>query len=174
LKMKKRTSHAMDNIVFRKIEKENYPEIAGIYNHYVLNSTATYHVGELPVEGVVSYFEIEGAETFPFCIFLDGKMCGFCLIRPYSKKQAYQYTYEITIYLSISHTKRGIGSLAIKYLEDVARQNKIKTLVGGVCIENEGSIRLFQKNMYKKCGHFRNMGFKFGRMLDNVYFQKFL
>jgi len=41
----------MDNIGFKKIEKEQYQEITEIYNHYVLNSTATYHVGELTVQG---------------------------------------------------------------------------------------------------------------------------
>jgi L-amino acid N-acyltransferase YncA len=164
----------MGHVSFRKIEKREYPEIAGIYNHYVLHSTATYHIGELSVESVINYFEIERQGTYSFSILVDEAMCGFCLIRPYSKKEGYEFTYEITIYLADDHTRKGIGTLALRHLEAVAKEHNVKTIIAGICAENKGSIRLFIKNKYKKCGFFKNMGFKFGRMLDNIYFQKVL
>ena len=67
---------------------------------------------------------------------------------------------------------KGIGGLAIKHLEEIAKTNGIKTIVAGICSENIESLRLFEKNHYEKCGHMKNMVYKFDKMLDNIYYQK--
>ena len=47
-------------------------------------------------------------------------------------------------------------------------------LMGIISGDNAGSIKLFEKAGYEKCGHFRQIGEKFGRILDVVAYQKFI
>jgi len=45
-------------------------------------------------------------------------------------------------------------------------------LIAGICAENQASISLFEKFGYKKCGLFKEVGYKFDRYLDTIYYQK--
>lgn len=45
-------------------------------------------------------------------------------------------------------------------------------LVGILCGENPASIRLMEKSGYFRCAHLKNIGEKFGRILDVVMDQK--
>jgi phosphinothricin acetyltransferase len=48
----------------------------------------------------------------------------------------------------------------------------IHVLVGTLTAENAASVRLFEKAGYVKCAHLKNIGEKFGRILDVVIYQK--
>jgi phosphinothricin acetyltransferase len=45
-------------------------------------------------------------------------------------------------------------------------------LVGTLCGENHASIRLMEKSGYSRCAHLKNIGEKFGKLLDVVVYQK--
>ncbi len=164
----------MNEIIFKKTGKKNYADVAALYNYYVINSTATYHINTLKPREVINFFNIENPAVYAFCIYDRDDFCGFCLLRPYSSKEGYRFTYEITIYIKAEQTKKGIGTAAVEYMEKAAGEKGIKTIIAGICAENTGSIKLFEKCGYEKCGYFKNMGYKFDRVLDNVYYQKLL
>jgi len=109
-----------------------------------------------------------------FLIVTDGAIAGYCAVSPWKKQEAYRHTAEVNIYLDHRRTGNGIGSLAIKRLEEFAVENDINTLIAGLCSENTPSRKLFEKNGYIQCAHFQQVGSKFGRMLDTIYFQKIL
>ena len=46
--------------------------------------------------------------------------------------------------------------------------------MGIITAENESSVKLFERMGYEKCGHFKQVGEKFGRILDVVAYQKLL
>ncbi|MEI7898277.1 MAG: GNAT family N-acetyltransferase [bacterium] len=50
----------------------------------------------------------------------DGISCGFCYISQYKKRQAYDRTAEVSLYLTPGFTGRGIGPDALRHLEKVA------------------------------------------------------
>jgi L-amino acid N-acyltransferase YncA len=47
-------------------------------------------------------------------------------------------------------------------------------LMATICGENDKSIRLFEKNGYFKCAHYKEVEEKFGELLDVVAYQKIL
>ncbi len=162
----------MEQIAFEKLCEADYARVADIYNYYVLNSTATYHVAELSADAVIRYFEIGLATTYAYRILSGSEMVGFCLLRRYSDKEGYRYTSEITVYIDPDNTNKGIGAETVRYLDAVAKAKGIRTVVAAICAENTASIRLFEACNYTRCGYFKKMGNKFGRDLDNVYYQK--
>jgi phosphinothricin acetyltransferase len=97
---------------------------------------------------------------------------GYCFLTQYKKRQAYDRSAELSIYLKFGFTGRGIGSAALRHLEEAAKATGIRVLVGTICGENTASIRLLEKAGYYWCACLKNIGEKFGRVMDVVMYQK--
>jgi len=69
---------------------------------------------------------------------------------------------------------QGIGTKGLKHIEEYARANKLHVLIATICGQNEGSISLFEKQGYFKCAHYKEVGTKFGQLLDVVAYQKII
>ena len=102
----------------------------------------------------------------------NNRTIGYCFVTQYKKRQAYDRTAELSIYIKPEFTGRGIGVVALKYLEEAAKKTGIRVLVGTLCGKNHASIRLMEKSGYTRCAHMKNIGEKFGKVLDVVIFQK--
>jgi phosphinothricin acetyltransferase len=160
------------NCTFSEVKEEHLPALAGILNHYVLNSTVTFHKELLTPADMAAKVFFDQPWYRAFIIELDGNIIGYCAVSLWKKQEAYRHTAEINIYLLPEHTGKGIGSTAVQHLEDFARNNDIHNLIAGLCSENTPSRRLFEKNGYTHCATFKQVGTKFGRVLDTIYLQK--
>ncbi len=162
-----------NEIYSRPIENKDLKFISEVYNFFILESTATYHIRVLSEKEIRDYFMLFDPRINGFIVSLGKEDAGFCLIKPYNKKKGgYFRTNEIIIYIKNQYQKKGIGKKPIEYLENIAKIKNIHVIIAGICTENISSIRLFEKSRYVKCGFFREFGYKFDRILDNVYYQK--
>ena len=109
-----------------------------------------------------------------FVMLEKQRLCGYVLLTRYKSREAYDGTAEVTIYLHLDTLGKGLGSLALTSIEEIARQQQFHVLIGIICGENSRSINLFEKHGYTKCAHYREVGKKFGRWLDVVDYQKIL
>lgn len=164
----------MDYIGFYEMQEEYIPEIARIYNHYIANSTATFHTMELGLDGIRDIVFTGNPRFKSFAIKNGDRICGYSILSPFKKREAYDGTAEVTVYLEEGCIGRGIGGKALAHLEKVAKENDFHVLLAVICGENTGSIRLFEKHGYEKCAHYREVGRKFGRLLDVVCYQKLI
>lgn len=82
--------------------------------------------------------------------------------------------FDGTLYLKPEFTGKGIGREAVAFIEGIAIDKKIKVLVASVSSENIASIKLCQRMGYEQCAHYREVGEKFGRILDVIDYQKIL
>jgi len=162
----------LDNIIFEEVKEKHLPEILDIYAFYVLNTTVTFHTHVPSMEEMKEILFFDSPKYGSFVIKDKDQICGYVILSRFSKREAYDITAEVSIYLAPEYTGRGIGGRAIDVIEDFARDNGIQILVAGVCGENTMSIKLFEKKGFVKCGHFKGVGKKFGRLLDLLYFQK--
>lgn len=158
-----------------KAEKKHLKNILSIYNYYIENSTATYYTHPLSLKEMREkvFFENKKYGTF-LVINKENEIVGYCVLGQYNKKEGYNNTAEISIYIKPDFTQQGLGETAMNFLEKHAKKHKIHVLIGAVTQENIASKKLFQKCGYKQCAHFQEVGFKFGKILDDVYFQKIL
>ena len=102
----------------------------------------------------------------------NNEICGFCYLGQFRKKEAYDISAEVTLYIKPDFTGKQIGVDILAFMEKVAKNVGLKNLVGVITSENTGSIKLFEKCGYFKVGHLKNIGVKFGRALDVVSYQK--
>lgn len=145
-----------------------------IYDYYILNSTATFHTTLVTIDELKEIIPVGHPKYRSFMIHYDGNVCGYCYISQHKKRQAYDRTAEITLYLKPEFHGKGIGSYTMNRLEAIARDNSVHVLIGVITGDNLSSIRLFEKCGYEKCGHLKKVGVKFNRVLDVVSYQKIL
>ena len=157
---------------FSPVTKKDLAAIIDIYNHYILNSTATFHSEKLSKKDLEEFLYVSHPKYPSFLIKDSNEIIGYCFITQYKKRQAYNRSAELSIYLKPEFTGKGIGAVALSYLETAAKKAGIHVLVGTLCGENHASIRLLEKSGYSRCAHLKNIGEKFGKILDVVVYQK--
>jgi L-amino acid N-acyltransferase YncA len=161
-------------VEFRYLTEADLEWIRDIYNYYIENSTTTYYTEKISVKELKEFVPVLHKKYKSYKIMVDDELCGFCYISQYKKRQAYDRTAELSLYLKPEHTGRGIGKVVLEHLEKVAAYNGISVLIGIISGDNQNSISLFGKNGYEKCAHYKQIGEKFNKILDVVSYQKIL
>lgn len=159
---------------FEEITEQDLTEVREIYNYYVSNTTISFHTEELNLEEIKATVMNRNPRFKSFVIKKENEIKGYVLITQYKNKQAYDFSGEVTIYLKPDIVGKGIGGTALRFIENVAREQGFYTLIATVCMENTRSKSLFEKYGYEQCAMFKGVGYKFDRRLDIGSFQKVL
>jgi len=162
------------NIQLIDLQDKDFEIVKSVYDYYIINTTATFHTELISIEELKSVIPVAHPKYKSFLIAYDGVICGYCYLSQYKKRQAYDRTAEVSIYLKHEFSGRGIGRKVLEMIEMIAIEGSIVVLIGIISEENKTSIALFEKCGYVKCAHFREVGEKFGRLLDVVAYQKML
>lgn len=155
-----------------KAEKKHLGTLTSIYNYYVRNTTVTFNLDELSEEQFEDDFYHNGQFSGTYTIIVDGEIIGFGCINPFNKKEAYNRSAYVSIYLKKGQTGKGYGRFVLGFLEKTAYEKGVRSLIALICKENDVSASLFEKSGYRLAGELKEAGEKFGRLLDVVYYQK--
>lgn len=162
----------MSSIEIVKAIPNDISFIAEVYNYYVLNSTATFHTQPASIRYLESVLPFNHKIYETFLVKVNQAKVGFCYLGNFKPREAYDRSSEISIYLLTSAQGKGVGQKVLAFLEETAKQRGLKNLIGVITAENKASICLFKRYGYIKVGHLKNIGEKFGRVLDVVTYQK--
>lgn len=166
----------MGKISFLKVKDEHVKRICEIYNYYVKNTTVTYHYFEHTEEQMKEILYSRDSRFNSFAIIDDDteEIIGYCMITKFKNREAFNRCGEVVVYLDERYLSKGIGKLVLDYLEDEARKQDFHTLIASISSDNERSIRLFESKGYFRCAHFKEVGYKFDKVLDLYYYEKIL
>lgn len=156
------------------VRAEHFEKIREIYQYYVDHSTATFHTGHVTADELKEKILVGHAKYKSFVIDVEGVTCGYCYFSQYNKRQAYDRTAELSIYIDAAFKGKGIGKVVLKELEQVAAEVGIVVLLAIITGDNVHSIRSFEGAGYVKCADLKEVGEKFGKLLDVVFYQKIL
>ena len=98
-------------------------------------------------------------------------MSGWASLSPYSDRSAYADTVEISIYLWEKHRGKGVGKALMKALLEQGRLAGIHAVLARITEGNQVSIKLHEDNGFWMIGTMKEVGRKFGKVLD-VYFMQ--
>lgn len=162
-----------DNPQIRLAKLADSSAIARIYNNYILKTTITFE--EAPIARQVFEERLAAllSAGFPWLIVESGgKVAGFAYASPWKDRQGYRFSVETSIYLEPSYLGGGLGTLLYRTLMDELRQRgMVHSVIGGIALPNEASVRLHEKLGFRKVAHFSEVGFKFDRWIDVGYWQ---
>lgn len=164
----------MSNFAIEALKPEQLPEVLEIYNYYVLETTSTFHIHALSLPEMSSITFFANRRHKSFALLDKDKLCGYVLLHEFRTREAYNDCAEVSLYLRSDYTGRGLGTMALQYIEKVARENQFHVLVATISGQNKTSQQVFAKNGYVQCAYFREVGKKFGQVLDSVSYQKIL
>lgn len=160
--------------MIRRVTLQDAAQIAGIYNHYVVETAVSFETQPLTVEEMRERIrDISG--KFPYLVEeTEGKITGYCYVHAWKERAAYRFTYETTIYLDRSCCHKGSGKRLMERLIEECRQTECKTLIACITGNNAGSIAFHEKLGFVKVSDFKSVGYKFGQWLDVVDYQLIL
>jgi phosphinothricin acetyltransferase len=152
------------------------PAILDIFNEAILNSTALYDYRPRTPESMAIWFETKEAGGFPTIgVESDtGELMGFASYGNFRAFPAYKYSVEHSVYVEKNHRGKGLGLLLMQRLIELAREQDLHVMVGGIDAANAASIALHRRLGFEHAGTIRQAGFKFGRWLDLAYYQLIL
>jgi len=160
-------------MVIRDAVKNDGANIASIYNHYIKTSTATFELDPINAEDMEGRIEKIIAHDLPFLVCMDEKHAcfGYAYATLWRKREAYQNSVEISVYLDPNQRGKGLGSQLYAALFERLKRRNIHIAIGGITLPNPASIGLHEKFGMKKVAHFEEVGFKFGEWVDVGYWQ---
>jgi phosphinothricin acetyltransferase len=164
----------MNRLTIRDATQADAPAINDILNHYVLNSTATFITEPVTLQERLIWLG-ERLKAHPVVAAeLSGALVGWGALGSFRTRAAYAYTVEISVYVHGDFHRRGIGRAIAEELLTRARALGHHVVVGGCCSESTASIALLQSFGFSQVGQFRQVGRKFDRWLDVVFFELLL
>jgi phosphinothricin acetyltransferase len=151
-------------------------EIRTILNDAIVHSTALYDYHPRSVEVMLAWWTAKQTGGYPVIGATDsaGNLMGFASYGPFRAFPAYKYTVEHSVYIHSAHRGQGLGPLLLERLIERCEAQGFHTMIGVIDAENERSIALHEKLKFERCGEIRHAGFKFGRWLDLVFYQRLL
>jgi phosphinothricin acetyltransferase len=145
-----------------------------IYNEAVRNTTATFDMDEKSLEDRLAWFHALDERHPVIVAEVDGDVAGFAALKPHSQRPGYRYTAAVAIYVAPEYRRQGIGRALLEELLRRGLEAGLHTALALICGENEASIRLHESLGFEQVGRTREVGVKFGRVLDVVFMQKML
>ncbi len=161
--------------LFRRATAGDAQAIDAIYNHYVRTSTATLDLDESTIASRLRWIEDHG-DAYPAIVVLgdSGEVIGWGSISPFKPRAGYAGSIEITAYVAPDMLGRRLGEALFVELERLAVELGYHVVVSIVTAENTASVDLALRLGYREVGRLREIGRKFGRLLDVVFLEKIL
>jgi phosphinothricin acetyltransferase len=160
----------------RPATEADLPGILEIYNDAVLHTTASYDYEPRTLEHRRAWFQERQRDQYPVYVAVeeDGRVVGWSALNPFHARIGYRFTSENSVYVAANRRGQGIGRALLGPLLEAGKARGLHAILAVIDADNEASIRLHAQFGFEKVGHFKQVGFKFGRWLDVVYMEKLL
>lgn len=176
----------------RPVQPADFPAIAELTNHYILRTSI--HFGYEPVTAD----ELRGAweksrERYPYLVLdADAAMAthpksvasdpgpdgppvshiaGYAKAGVWRDRAAYSWVAELGVYVHPAFHRLGVGKTLYRTIIDLARLQGFHTLIGGITLPNDASVRLHESVGFTPVGTYRRVGWKFDRWHDAGFWE---
>jgi L-amino acid N-acyltransferase YncA len=159
-------------IIIRKATSDDLAAITEIYNQAILRTTATFDTEPKSLEEQKVWFESHGPKYPVLVAEEDGKVTGWASLSKWSGRCAYSDTAEISLYIDEKEREKGIGRKLLKAIIRQGEKTGIHSIIARIAEGNEASIHLHKSVGFEHIGIMKEVGRKFGRLLDIYFMQK--
>jgi phosphinothricin acetyltransferase len=148
--------------------------IMEIYNQAVLATTATFDTRPRTLAEQQEWWERHGGRHPVLVAEADGTVAGWASLSPYSDRAAYDRTVELSVYIDEEWRGRGAGRLLVGEIIGLARPLGHHVVLSRITAGNAASVHLHEVFGFFRVGTLREVGEKFGRLLDVEIWQLIL
>jgi len=150
----------------RPATQTDLPAITEIYNEAVLNTLATFDTQPKSIEEQERWLASHDARHPVLVAEEEGVVAGWASLSAWSDRCAYADTAEASLYVRKECRGQGVGRELSAALLQAGESAGLHTALARITEGNEVSLRLAQSAGFELVGTMREVGRKFGRLLD--------
>jgi L-amino acid N-acyltransferase YncA len=161
-------------IQIRRAELADLTAITDIYNEAILTTTATFDTEPRSTAERLLWFQSHD-ERHPLLVaVLDGSVVGWASLSKWSDRCAYNDTAETSFYVKSGFRGQGIGRQLKEAVIEEARRLRFHSIIARVAQGSHESLHLNESLGFVHVGTLKEVGQKFGKLLDVHILQKML
>jgi L-amino acid N-acyltransferase YncA len=146
-----------EGFTLRDATEADLPAIVGIYNATIPGRMVTADTAPVTVASRVAWFQAHNPRTRPLWVATDqaagGTVCAWLSFNSFYGRPAYNPTAEISVYVSETHRRRGLGHWLVQEAITRAPTCEVKTLLGFIWAHNAPSLQLFERFNFEQWGY---------------------
>lgn len=155
-------------VEIQQMKDSDWLAVADIYKEGIETGMATFETS-VPEWGQWNENHIESCRLIAK---LDGKTVGWAALSAVSSRCVYGGVAEVSVYVSSEARGKKIGAYLLKTLIDQSEEQGYWTLQSGIFPENLASIKLHEKQGFRKIGYRERIGQLDGDWKDNILMEK--
>lgn len=169
----------MSSITLRLATLADAEQIRQIYNHEVLNTTATFDLVPRSLADQEAWIT-DRSGAFSAIVAVDAAaphghtVVGFGSLSPYKERAAYRTSVEDSVYVRRDRNGQGIGKMIVSELLHIAAVSGFHAVFARISTVGEASLALHRSCGFDLVGIEREVGRKFNRWLDVAIMQALL
>jgi len=161
-------------LTIRNAQPSDIGAITEIYNEAILTTAATFDTAPKSVPDRLKWLKSHDHRHPVIVCDLNGKVVGWASLSKWSERSAYDDTAETSFFVKKEYRGRGAGRMLKEAIIDEAHRLKFHTLIARIAEGGEVSLHLNKSLGFVQVGTLREVGRKFGRLVDVHILQKML
>ena len=158
-------------MLVRAARAEDFAALAAITNHYI--ATSSIHFGYEPIGADELRAQWQVSDRYPWLVAeRDGQVIGYAKSGVWRARTAYQWTTEVGLYVADAERGRGVGGALYGALLDEVQRRGFRSVIAGITLPNEPSVRLHEAFGFTAVGVFEDAGWKLGAWHAVGFWQK--
>ena len=153
-------------ITIRPATLKDLSQITEIYNEAIQNTTATFDTESKTMEEQEEWFEKHDEQHPVIVAGIESKVVGWASLSKWSDRCAYDSTAEVSVYIHADYRGRGIGKQLLEIITIEGKKQGIHSILSRITEGNVASIHLHELFGYRHVGVMKEVGKKFGKLLD--------
>jgi len=153
-------------LIIRKATSADLGQISEIYNDAIEKTTATFDTEPKTFKEQKAWFANHDASHPVLIAEQDSLVIGWASLSKWSDRCAYHDTAEISLYIKEEYQGKGIGKKLMKAIIQEGETAGLHTIIARIADGNDISIELCKFFSFQHVGTMREVGKKFGNLLD--------
>lgn len=172
-------SSARPPLIVRPCFQQDLEFVQLIYAHHVLTGTGTFEIEAPSLEQMTERWSKIVERGWPFFVASPtndlSRVLGFAYAGQFRDRAAYAKTFEVSVYVGPTTQRQGAGAMLLSEVLTTLRSDGVREVLAVIGdSHNAASIGLHRKLGFQHVGTLKNVGVKFGRLLDVVLMQRTL
>ncbi|TWT39939.1 Phosphinothricin N-acetyltransferase [Phycisphaerae bacterium RAS1] len=160
------------NVVVRDFRQADVAAANALTNRYIRETPIHFAYTPAGNAEFEAYWR-DGAGRYPWLAAeCAGRFAGYAKASLWREREAYRFTAECGLYVEPEFHRKGVGRALYGVLFERLASAGIHTLIAGITLPNEPSVRMHEALGFERVATFRQVGWKFEQWHDVGFWQR--